>query len=39
MLEVLRKKILYVNLKECIFCMEKVVFLGYIVSKKMYKDG
>jgi hypothetical protein len=37
MLEVSRKKMLYVNLKECTFFMEKVVFLGYIVSKKNIK--
>jgi len=28
---------LYVNLKECTFFMEKVVVLGYIVSKKNIK--
>ena len=31
-LAVLRKEKLYVNLKKCSFCMDKVVFLGYVVS-------
>ena len=31
-LTVLRKKKLYANLKKCSFCMDKVVFLGYVVS-------
>ena len=31
-LDVLRKKKLYANLKKYTFCMEKVVFLGYVVS-------
>ncbi|KAL1540367.1 peptidylprolyl isomerase [Salvia divinorum] len=31
-LDTLRKESLYVNLKKCSFCMDKVVFLGFIVS-------
>jgi hypothetical protein len=31
---VLRCKKLYVNFKKCTFCMEKVVFLGYVVGTK-----
>ena len=31
---VLRKEKLYANLKKCSFCMDKVVFLGYVVSVK-----
>ena len=34
MLAVLRKEKLYANLKKCSFCMDKVVFLGYVVSAK-----
>ena len=34
MLAVLRKENLYANLKKCSFCMDKVVFLGYVVSVK-----
>jgi hypothetical protein len=30
-LSVLRSEQLYANLKKCTFCMEKIVFLGYIV--------
>ena len=33
-LAVLRKEKLYANLKKCSFCMDKVVFLGYVVSAK-----
>ena len=33
-LSVLRKEKLYVNLKKCSFCIDKVVFLGYVVSTK-----
>ena len=33
-LGVLRKEKLYANLKKCSFCMDKVVFLGYVVSAK-----
>ena len=33
-LDVLRKEKLYANLKKCSFCMNKVVFLGYVVSAK-----
>ena len=32
--DVLRYEKLYANFKKCTFCMEKVVFLGYVVSKK-----
>jgi hypothetical protein len=32
--DVLRKESLYVNLKECDFCMDMIVFLGYVVSAK-----
>ena len=31
-LDVLRAESLFANLKKCTFCMEKVVFLGYVVS-------
>ena len=31
-LPVLRKEKLYANLKTCSFCLDKVVFLGYLVS-------
>jgi len=30
----LEKKSLYLNLKKCDFCMENIVFLGYVVSEK-----
>ena len=33
-LVVLSKEKLYANLKKCTFCMDKVVFLGYVVSVK-----
>jgi hypothetical protein len=33
-LDVLRKESLYVNLKKCDFCMDMIVFLGYVVSAK-----
>jgi hypothetical protein len=33
-LAVLRKEKLNVNLKKCSFCLDKVVFLGYVVSAK-----
>jgi len=33
-LDVLRKKSLYANLKRCDFCMEMIVFLGYVISAK-----
>jgi hypothetical protein len=29
---VLRSEQLYANLKKCTFCMEKIVFLGYVVT-------
>jgi hypothetical protein len=31
-LSVLRSEKLYVNLKRCTFCMEKIVFFGYVVT-------
>jgi hypothetical protein len=34
LLDVLRKEKLYANLKKCSFYMEKVVFLGYVISAK-----
>ena len=33
-LAVLRKEKQYANLKTCSFCLDKVVFLGYLVSEK-----
>jgi hypothetical protein len=33
-LDVLRKEKLYANLKKCSFCMDKVIFLGYVISAK-----
>ena len=33
-LAVLRKEKLYANLKKCSFCMDKIVFLGYVISTK-----
>ena len=33
-LTVLRKEKLYANLKKCSFCLDKIVFLGYVVSTK-----
>jgi len=33
-LDVLRKESLYANLKKCDFCMDKIIFLGYVVSAK-----
>jgi len=33
-LDVLRKESLYANLKRCDFCMDKIIFLGYVVSAK-----
>ena len=33
-LDVLRKEKLYANLKKCSFCIDKVVFLGYVVNAK-----
>lgn len=33
-LDVLRCEKLYANFKKCTFCMDKVVFLGYVVSTK-----
>ena len=33
-LDVLKKEKLYANLKRCAFCMDKVVFFGFVVSAK-----
>ena len=33
-LNVFRNEKLYSNFKKCTFCLEKVVFLGYVVSAK-----
>ena len=33
-LDVLRKEKLYANLKKCSFCIDKAVFLGYVVNAK-----
>ena len=33
-LDVLRKEKLYANLKKCSFCIEKVVFISYVISMK-----
>jgi hypothetical protein len=33
-LDVLRKESLFANLKKCNFCMDMIVFLGYVVSAK-----
>jgi hypothetical protein len=30
---------LYANLKKCAFCMEKIVFLGYVCNCTGYQDG
>ena len=38
-LTVLRKEKLYANLKKCSFCMDKVVFLGYVVSMKGIEEN
>jgi hypothetical protein len=32
LLSVLRSEQLFANLKKCTFCMEKIVFLGYVVT-------
>ena len=32
--EVLRKEKLYANIKKCTFCIDKLVFLGFVVSAK-----
>jgi hypothetical protein len=36
---VLRSEKLYANLKKCAFCMEKIVFLGYVCNCTGYQDG
>ncbi|PKI75301.1 hypothetical protein CRG98_004341 [Punica granatum] len=33
-LQALRHEKLYANLKKCTFCMDRVVFLGFVVSSK-----
>ena len=38
MLAILRKEKLYANLKKCSFCMDKVVFLGYVSVKGIEVD-
>jgi hypothetical protein len=39
-LDVLRKESLYANLKRCDFCMDRIIFLGYVViSKGIEMDG
>ena len=38
-LNVLRSEKLYANLKKCAFCMEKIVFLGYVCNCTGYQDG
>jgi hypothetical protein len=32
--DVLRKESLYANLKKCDFCMDRIIFLEYVVSAK-----
>ena len=34
---ILRSEKLYVNLKKCTFCMERIVFLGYVVIAQVIK--
>jgi hypothetical protein len=36
-LSVLRSEQLYANLKKCTFCMEKIMFLGYVVTAQGIK--
>jgi hypothetical protein len=36
-LDVLRKEYIYANLKRCDFCMDRIIFLGYVVSAKGIK--
>uniref|UniRef100_A0A2N9H063 RNA-directed DNA polymerase n=1 Tax=Fagus sylvatica TaxID=28930 RepID=A0A2N9H063_FAGSY len=36
-LEILRKEKLFANLKKCTFCTDKLVFLGFVVSKRGIK--
>ena len=33
-LDVLRKEILFANLKKCTFCTDKLVFLGFVASAR-----
>jgi predicted amidophosphoribosyltransferase len=33
-LEILRKEKLFANLKKCTFCTDKLVFLGFVVSRR-----
>jgi len=33
-LDVLRKESLYANLKKCDFCMDIIIFLGYVINAK-----
>jgi hypothetical protein len=39
LLNVLRSEKFYANLKKCAFCMEKIVFLGYVCNCTGYQDG
>ncbi|PKI73150.1 hypothetical protein CRG98_006461 [Punica granatum] len=34
MLQALRHEELYANMKKCTFCMDRVVFLGFVISSK-----
>jgi hypothetical protein len=34
-LEILRKERLFANLKKCTFCMDKLVFLGFVVREEL----
>jgi hypothetical protein len=33
-IEILRKERLYASIKKCDFCMERIVFIGYVVNAK-----
>ena len=37
-LAVLREEKLYANVEKCTFCTSKVVFLGFVVSKKVWRS-
>ena len=37
-LDILRREKFYGNMKKCIFGMDQVVFLGYVVSKGVFMD-
>lgn len=36
-LDILRKEKLYANLKKCSFCLDRIVFLGFVVSAQGVK--